>query len=69
MQNVVGPTRVAMAMKLGAEIQTPTGLSVCLSVCMSLCVSVSVCTLTAETVGEVCRPYVTVSCPIIIIIS
>jgi len=29
MQNVVGPTLVAMAMKfgLGAEIQSPTGLS------------------------------------------
>ena len=31
MQNVVGPTLVAMAMKfaLGAEIQSPTGLYVC----------------------------------------
>jgi len=34
MQNVVGPTFVAMATKfgLGAEIQTPTGLFVCLHV-------------------------------------
>jgi len=34
MQNVVGPTLVAMAMKigLGTEIQSPTGLFVCLSV-------------------------------------
>jgi len=34
MQNVVGSTLVAMATKfgLGAEIQSPTGLSVCLSV-------------------------------------
>ena len=33
MQNVVGPTLVAMATKfgLGAEIQSPAGLSVCLS--------------------------------------
>jgi len=36
MQNVVGPTLVAMATKfgLGLEIQSPTGLSVCLSVCL-----------------------------------
>jgi len=36
MQNVVGPTLVAMATKFGlaAEIQSPTGLSVCL-VCLS----------------------------------
>jgi len=41
MQNVVGPTLVAMATKfgLGAEIQSPTGLSVCF-VCLSVCVSV-----------------------------
>jgi len=34
MQNVVGPTLVAMATKfgLGAEIQSPTSLSVCVSV-------------------------------------
>jgi len=34
MQNVVGPTFVAMAptFGLGAEIQSPTGMSVCLSV-------------------------------------
>jgi len=37
MQNVVGPTLVAMATKfgLGADIQSPTGLLVCLSVCLS----------------------------------
>jgi len=36
MQNVVGPTLVAMATKfgLGAEIQSPTGLFVCLFVCL-----------------------------------
>ena len=34
MQNVVGPTFVAMAptFGLGAEIQSPTGMSICLSV-------------------------------------
>jgi len=36
MQNVVGPTLVAMATKfaLGAGIKSPTGLSVCVSVCV-----------------------------------
>jgi len=34
-QNVVGPTLVAMAMKfgLGVEIQSPTGSFLCVSVC------------------------------------
>jgi len=36
MRNIVGPTLVAMATKfgLGAKIQSPTGLSVCLCVCI-----------------------------------
>jgi len=40
MQNVVGPTLVAMAVKfgLGAEIQSPTGL-----LCTPLCMLPSVC--------------------------
>jgi len=39
MQNVVRPTLVVMATKfgLGAEIQSSTGLSVCLYVCMYVC--------------------------------
>ena len=43
MQNVVEPTLVAMATKfgLGTEIQSPTGLSVCLCVCVDQSVSSS----------------------------
>ena len=55
MQNVVGPTLVAMATKfwLGAEIQSPSGLSHCVSLCgsdvlgclsgLSVCVSMPTC--------------------------